>query len=470
MNSPAHTKTKQRDMNSILQQHYARQQAIRRSSGAPDASHTSSSRSSMTEDDAPGYAQRASGSDQHRDDGSRRHSRTLSGSSRFAPYPTPTTTTIAASSTNVSVYDDPRRSRKPRLPRAPSDRPQRTVDLSGLFQQSAPQANLQSGGARQDHKIEGWTRPNWLGSVKPPLNEKDISHGLRELRKLRTIIGKCQVDGEHHDEDAKRLNQLREILHEVESIKVAAIDVQRSGVLDVPQPHCLAQLFAGTRSYPHDIRADAKGLALRWGNEDFDPDIMRGIKRSGKGYAVDTTYSGYHMHPYTFGDEHLVNGQWWPLRVCMLRDRAHGMSQAGIHGEPGKGAFSIVVAEGGYQDIDDGHTIYYCGTQASEERNGDTASTQLLIDSERSRDRNGKRRPVRVFRTQNMPETSQYRPARGIRYDGLYEVLSWEQLGDGMKRFKLHRLEDQDPIRSGGLAQRPTEQEIRRFDQITGRR
>ena len=39
-------------------------------------------------------------------------------------------------------------------------------------------------------------------------------------------------------------------------------------------------------------------------------------------------------------------GQWWPFRVCMIRDGAHGASQGGIDGGEKSGAYAIVVAGG----------------------------------------------------------------------------------------------------------------------------
>ena len=40
-----------------------------------------------------------------------------------------------------------------------------------------------------------------------------------------------------------------------------------------------------------------------------------------------------------------------------MRDGAHGEIEAGIHGQPGKGAYSIVLSGSGYSDIDEGNTL-----------------------------------------------------------------------------------------------------------------
>lgn len=52
------------------------------------------------------------------------------------------------------------------------------------------------------------------------------------------------------------------------------------------------------------------------------------------------------------GDNGLAVGEWWPYRVCALRDGAHGESQAGISGSVADGAHSVVVA-GAYEGVDE---------------------------------------------------------------------------------------------------------------------
>lgn len=47
-----------------------------------------------------------------------------------------------------------------------------------------------------------------------------------------------------------------------------------------------------------------------------------------------------------FGYGDLVSGQWWPRLLCVLRDGAHGASQAGIAGIDREGATSVLVAGG----------------------------------------------------------------------------------------------------------------------------
>lgn len=46
------------------------------------------------------------------------------------------------------------------------------------------------------------------------------------------------------------------------------------------------------------------------------------------------------------GHNGITVGQWWPFRMCMTRDGAHGASQGGIDGGEKSGAYAIVVAGG----------------------------------------------------------------------------------------------------------------------------
>ena len=44
------------------------------------------------------------------------------------------------------------------------------------------------------------------------------------------------------------------------------------------------------------------------------------------------------------GHNGLTVGQWWPYRICALRDGAHGATQSGIAGSAKSGAYSVVVS------------------------------------------------------------------------------------------------------------------------------
>ena len=45
-----------------------------------------------------------------------------------------------------------------------------------------------------------------------------------------------------------------------------------------------------------------------------------------------------------FGHNGLTVSQWWPYRICALRDGAHGATQGGIAGSALSGAYSVVVS------------------------------------------------------------------------------------------------------------------------------
>ena len=45
-----------------------------------------------------------------------------------------------------------------------------------------------------------------------------------------------------------------------------------------------------------------------------------------------------------FGHNGLAVGQWWPYRICALRDGAYGATQGGIAGSAKSGAYSVVVS------------------------------------------------------------------------------------------------------------------------------
>ena len=76
-------------------------------------------------------------------------------------------------------------------------------------------------------------------------------------------------------------------------------------------------------------------------------DVMRGIIVSADGrrtYRLNPNYRPRPRDCHVFGHNGLTVGQWWPLRVCAIRDGAHGAMMAGIAGGASVGAFSIVVS------------------------------------------------------------------------------------------------------------------------------
>ncbi|KAH0606022.1 uncharacterized protein H6S33_004479 [Morchella sextelata] len=184
--------------------------------------------------------------------------------------------------------------------------------------------------------------------------------------------------------------------------------------------------------------------------------LMRGIKvtssrTGGRTYSLDPAFP--RRDAAVFGHNGLEVGDWWPYQICALRDGAHGSRMGGIHGRIQGGAYSVVISGNiDYEDTDadQGDTVFYSGSRGNRKdedmRGSDvppvlTNATMSLIKSEQT----GK--PVRLFRSQ---KDSRWAPSVGIRYDGLYRVISHVTLttddGTGFYRFTLSRITGQPPI------------------------
>lgn len=120
----------------------------------------------------------------------------------------------------------------------------------------------------------------------------------------------------------------------------------------------------------------------------------------------------------------------------------------------------MVVSGGGYANIDNGNTLQYCGTKG--EPNEPSAGTKMMRKACENQ------QPLRVLRSASLPPTNQYRPTRGIRYDGLYRITSEEILDQqtAMYRFTLSRLGGQDPIRYQGVGIIPSAAQVVELNKI----
>jgi hypothetical protein len=130
--------------------------------------------------------------------------------------------------------------------------------------------------------------------------------------------------------------------------------------------------------FPPYLRADAQGLLTRWAIGDYEASLFRGIKSTKETWAngksrisnstVDKEYK-FLKSAKVFGDcvvviktrqlVDLINGQWFTNRACAYRDGAHGELEAGVCGEKGEGAYSIVLANAGYADEDHGEESFF---------------------------------------------------------------------------------------------------------------
>lgn len=148
-------------------------------------------------------------------------------------------------------------------------------------------------------------------------------------------------------------------------------------------------------------------------------------------------------------------------RVCLFpRNPAN---YTGIYGDKERGAYSIVLSSGGYHDRDDGDVIEYSGTEGSNFEI--KAATQSLIISAKLGNH------IRVLRSSQLPKSNKHRPSCGLRYDGLYQIKSYQEidLEKQTYRFRLERIPGQQPIRSQGVTKRPTVFEEEAYQRCKGR-
>ncbi|KAL8648923.1 MAG: hypothetical protein Q9226_005792 [Calogaya cf. arnoldii] len=292
------------------------------------------------------------------------------------------------------------------------------------------------------------------------------------LKAIQPLVQRC-IDAVKQRQDTKEMfTELRGRLHAMQYYDFLSKHlIERTKVFELLSLGAI--LLEKNNVFPWDIQADARIVYKQVFEYGCDPHLLRGIKvtatveKKNKGYAIDEDYPFRSSAKYV-GAGGLVNGQWWPRFICALRDGAHGATEAGIYGETGKGAYSIVIGgDSGYQDFDHGETLQYCGTPSDKtDSNGaalPSAHTTRLLES------CGKiHNPIRVFRKGAAGKYTAYSPSCGLRYDGLYQISGKECLhvDTSMYRFNLVRCPGQDPIRHKGPEERPTQQEKARYAQL----
>ena len=269
-------------------------------------------------------------------------------------------------------------------------------------------------------------------------------------------------------------DSIRTKLHSVAFEYVSGQLLKNNRMLD--DEYGLPRLFDASQAsgvqWPFDIKADAEELYNKWCRRIFEPDLMRGlrphkpeIKVGGKvlqesqAAIIDPSYKDQVSSKY-YGNGLLLNGQWWPLQIAAVRDGAHGAMMEGIYGGQGMPAYSCIVAGGeGYdEDKDKGDEVFYCGTDRTDGKLEPSAGTQCLIKNCELK------QPVRFLRSHNLH--SPYRPDVGLRYDGLYDVVSYRKVEPEKRQrhvFRLLRVPGQDPIRGTEPAKRPTKQEVEAY-------
>ncbi|OTB07419.1 hypothetical protein M426DRAFT_318106 [Hypoxylon sp. CI-4A] len=153
-----------------------------------------------------------------------------------------------------------------------------------------------------------------------------------------------------------------------------------------------------------------------------------------------------------YGHNEIPVGAWFPYQIVALQRGAHGSSGGGISGSTLLGAYSVVVA-GIYDDLDDdrGDVLYYSGSKSHDnEDRSRPAPSSTGTKSLKASLRTGY--PVRVLRAggPTAPKGNRYLPSCGLRYDGLYRVVSLQERrnrkGGLYERFQLRRETGQTPL------------------------
>lgn len=303
-----------------------------------------------------------------------------------------------------------------------------------------------------------------------PNETKECSRSREEtLKGIQDLVKSCTDAVRQQRDTTEPFTDLRNRLYQIQFYNFLSKHlIEKTRLFELTSIGAI--LLQKNNIFPWDIQADARIVAKQVFKYGCDPHLLRGIKTTisaekNKSYALDEKYP-FRTSANYIGAGDLINGQWWPRRICALRDGAHGACEAGIHGETGKGAYSIIVGgDSGYQDLDDGDTLQYCGTSSSKkDGNGasiPTANTRQMLDScDRIYNQ------IRVLRSAaSSGKHSAYKPSCGLRYDGLYRITGKEHLhvDTSMYRFTLVRCPGQDPIRHKGPEERPTRNEKQEY-------
>uniref|UniRef100_A0A2K6FCP5 E3 ubiquitin-protein ligase UHRF n=1 Tax=Propithecus coquereli TaxID=379532 RepID=A0A2K6FCP5_PROCO len=160
-------------------------------------------------------------------------------------------------------------------------------------------------------------------------------------------------------------------------------------------------------------------------------------------------------------------GTMWRFRVQVSESGVHRPHVAGIHGRSNDGAYSLVLAGGYEDDVDNGNSFTYTGSGGRDlsgnKRTAEQSCDQKLTNTNRAlalncfapiNDKKGAEakdwrsgKPVRVVRNVKGGKNSKYAPAEGNRYDGIYKVVKyWPEKGKSgflVWRYLLRRDDDE---------------------------
>ncbi|XP_017576228.1 E3 ubiquitin-protein ligase UHRF1 isoform X1 [Pygocentrus nattereri] len=160
-------------------------------------------------------------------------------------------------------------------------------------------------------------------------------------------------------------------------------------------------------------------------------------------------------------------GTLWKFRVQVSESGVHRPHVAGIHGRSNDGAYSLVLAGGYEDDVDDGNEFTYTGSGGRDlsgnKRTAEQSCDQKLTNMNRAlalncnapvNEKDGAEardwkagKPVRVVRSSKGRKHSRYCPEDGNRYDGIYKVVKyWPEKGKSgflVWRYLLKRNDDE---------------------------
>lgn len=178
---------------------------------------------------------------------------------------------------------------------------------------------------------------NSLGTFSREMNDSLNIRGI-----LLNILGETRFSVAPCDYPEPLQRNASNILHRLE------VDIEAKQEMESSRsPPALEATRAPKRGRESRSQTSASGLS-RLSVEDLDlKHIMRGILISDKSrrtYELDRNYQPGRRDCRVVGHNGLEVGDWWPLRICALRDGAHGAMQAGIAGSSNDGAYSIVIS------------------------------------------------------------------------------------------------------------------------------
>ncbi|KAL0639909.1 hypothetical protein Q9L58_001000 [Maublancomyces gigas] len=228
-----------------------------------------------------------------------------------------------------------------------------------------------------------------------------------------------------HSPNYNYLRRQLEMISWLPTEESSQAQVNRSGLRRV------LEMLSSDNKFPDYLRLEASRFLARWGRGLYGP-----------------PYCSKKIRSTAPGNHGFVVGDCWPNRKTVFNEGCHGTFQSGIHGDNDYGAFSI-VANGVYDNRDQGDTIWYAGTNPTNPGEA-TLYTQRLITSHDTGN------PVRVIRGAKGAGLTMepLSPARGFRYDGLYTVKEYGPPApvNGLKppagtyEFLLERNDGQPPI------------------------